>query len=92
MYLFKPHVPMIPVPSIESKEYEIIKKMVSIVTSFMSNGNPNIEDLAWEPVSSENPMKCLDMSNDSFEMFELPEKERMKVWDEIFEDAKVPIY
>jgi Carboxylesterase family len=87
---------MLKAPAIESKEFEIIKKMVSIVTSFIINGNPNnnpdIENIAWKPATNESPLMCLNISNDSIKMIELPEKARMKVWDEILEDAGVPLY
>jgi hypothetical protein len=95
MYLFKPDLPIFPTPALESKEFEMIKKMVSIVTSFIINGNPKDdtnEDFVFEPATKESPLMCLDISNDSIKMIELPEKERMKVWDEILDDANIPLY
>jgi hypothetical protein len=91
-------VPLFPlhVPSIDSKEFEMIKKMVSIVASFVISGNPNNDpnnqDFVFEAVTSESPLKCLDFSNDHIEMIDFPEIERMKVWDEILEDANIPVY
>jgi hypothetical protein len=95
MYFFKPNLPIFPTPAIESKEFEMIKKMVSIITSFIINGNPkdNTNDgFVFETTTNESPLMCLDISNDSFKMIALPEKARMKVWDEILEDANIPLY
>lgn len=92
VYLFKAHVPMFAPVKIESKEFEMIKKMVSIVTSFIINGNPNTSDITFDQTTSKNPFNCLNISNDLIEMFELPEKERMKFWDGILKDANIPLY
>lgn len=94
LYLFKP--PLIEMPSIESKEYEMIKKMVSIVTSFIINGDPNNDPNShgfdFQPVLKENPSMCFEISNDTLKMIELPEKERMKTWIEILTEANIPVY
>lgn len=88
----KPNFPMLPMPGLESKEFELIKKMISLVTSFIIKGKPNspCHDFGFEPVV-DDPFRCLDISNDSIKMFELPEKERMKVWDEILQEVNVPV-
>lgn len=92
--MFKP--PMLEVPMIESLEFQLIKRIVSTITSFIINGDPNSDsnnqDFTFEPVSSGNPLESLDISNEAWKMIEFPEKERMKVWDEIFEEEKVPLY
>lgn len=95
MYLFKPNLPIFPTPAILSKEFEMIKTMVSIVSSFIINGKPKNsthDGFLFEPTTNESPLMCFDISNDSIKMIELPEKERMKVWDEILEDAGIPLY
>lgn len=82
-------------PGIDSKEFKLIKQMVSLVTSFIINGNPNDEinlpEINFTPVYAD-PFHCLDISNESIKMFELPEKKRMQVWDEVLEEAKIPVY
>lgn len=93
-YLFKPATVMIKAPAIESFEFDKIKLVVSLVTSFIITGNPNSfeNDITWEPVTATSPVKCLNIANDSTEMISLPEFERLKVWDEILNDAKIPLY
>jgi Carboxylesterase family len=82
---------MIPAPKLDSTEFELIKKFVSLVTSFIIKGDPNnsSDDFNFESVSTDS-FSCLGISNDSIKMIELPEKERMKVWDEILQDVNVP--
>lgn len=89
----KPNFPMLATPSLDSKEFELIKKMTSLVTSFIIEGNPNsrCHDFGFEPIV-DDPFWCLNISNDSIGMLELPEKERMKVWDEILKEVNVPVY
>lgn len=88
--------PLAAVPAVESKEFELIRKMVSIVTSFIISGDPNNDpnnqNFNFQPVSSENALMCLDISNENFTMIEFPETKRMKIWDELLEDAKIPVY
>lgn len=92
-YLFYANIPMMKAPEINSKEFGLIKKMVSIVTSFIISGDPNsFEDLSWEPTTSSNPLMCLNMTNDLFEMIPLPEESRLRVLDEILAEAGVPSY
>lgn len=93
-YVFKPDFPGIPTPEIDSKEHNLVKKVVSYLTSFIINGDPNGLDNEgnWEIVTSEQPLKCLNIANNSSEMIELPELNRLKVWDEICDDCKVPLY
>lgn len=94
-YLFKANFPGMAGPTIVSKEFYLIKQMVSYYTSFIINGNPNSVDNnrgPWEPVTSSSPLKCFNITNDSVETIPLPEYERLKVWDEICEDVNVPLY
>lgn len=93
-YIFKPNIPGMPGPAIDSKEFGLIQQMVSYITSFVINGNPNNLDPEgkWEPVTSDDPLKCFNISNDSTETIALPEFDRLKVWNEIWEDANVPLY
>jgi hypothetical protein len=79
-------------PGIDSKEFELVKKFIRLVTNFIITGNPNgsNNEFNFLPVAND-PFHCLDISNDSFEMFELPEKARMQLWDEVLKDADIPI-
>lgn len=93
-YLFRANVPFSKAPSIDSKEFALIKQMVSIVASFIIDGKPSYTDdgTEWEPITKSDPLECVNITNDSIEVIPLPEQARMKVWDEILEDANVPLY
>lgn len=94
-YLYKPNFLGVKIaPEIDSKEFNLIKQMVSYITSFIINGDPNnfYPETTWEPASSSGPLQCFNITNDSAEMTALPELDRLKVWDEICEDANVPLY
>ena len=93
-YLFRTKFPGLSTVGIESKEFALIKQIVSYVTSFIINGNPNNfeNDGTWEPATSIELLKCFNITNDSAETVVLPELDRLKVWDEICEDANVPLY
>ena len=82
-------------PTIDSKEFELLKKMTELWTNFASSGNPNdaweIND--WEPViSSKPPLPCLNISEKKIEMMSLPESDRLMIWDTVFKDAKVEMF
>lgn len=57
-----------------------------MVTSFIINGKPDVPE--WKPLTTATPLNCWNILNDSMEIVSLPEQDRMKVWDEILEDAK----
>lgn len=85
-YLFYSHEADMKAPGIQSKEHEMIKNMVSAVTSFMITGKPS-SDILWKPLSpSEKTLKCLNFSNDSIEVIPFPEQDRLRAWDEILKD------
>lgn len=82
-------------PSIDSIEFENVKKTVDIFTSFAINGDPNCSacDDVWKPIeSTELPIKVMNIGTEKCEFFDLPETERMKVWDKIFEEAGVELF
>lgn len=93
-YLFKANFPGMPGVSIDSKEFGLISRMVSLVTAFAITGNPNSfdDDIEWKPVDSSERLKMLNISNDSVEMIDFPGVDRMNVWNEICKDANVPLY
>lgn len=88
----KPKSSFIKGPGIDSKEFELIKKVVNLIANFVITGDPNgsCNEFGFTPVTTD-PFNCLDISNDSFKMFELPEKKRMELWDEILQEANIPI-
>lgn len=95
-YLFTSDFPGVPTGlfALNSKEFQLIKKMTSIISSFIIDGKPSStdENIEWEPVSPSNPLNCLNISNDASEMMTLPEAERLKVWDEILKEENIQLY
>lgn len=92
-YLFKVGLPGAIAPTVGSKEFELINQMVSFVTSFAINGDPNSTEIEtdWKPIDSSTPLKCFSISNDSLKTIEFPAN-RLNVWNEICEDSNVPLY
>lgn len=94
-YFFKTNLPgATTTVVIGSKEFALINRMVSLITSFAINGNPNSfeDESEWNPIDSSKPLKCFNITNDSFEMIEFPGVDRLNVWNEICEDSNVPLY
>lgn len=97
LYIFKSSMASVigvAAPGIDSKEFALVKQMVSYITSFAIHGDPNSfeNDYRWEPTDSDNPLKCFNITNDSSEMIEFPRIDSLRVWDEICEDANVTLY
>lgn len=62
---------------------------MSIWTSFATNGHPNDDSMkyngVWEPILAKKPFKCLNIA-DELKFIDLPESERMDIWDAIYEN------
>lgn len=76
----------------ESREYRMIERMIGIWTTFAETGNPNSADIeglgdtVWEPLKKdEKDYKCLNIS-DELRYMELPEMEKMKAWDTLYDN------
>jgi len=73
----------------QSKEFKAMDEMVSIWTSFAANGHPNDGSVkfngVWEPILPKRPFKCLNIADD-LKFIDLPETERMELWDAIYEN------
>lgn len=81
-------------PTIDSKEFDMIMKMIELVTNFAATGNPNNGSIRnWEPVMSiKPPLNCFNISEKIIEMIPLPESDRLMIWDTLYKDAKVQMY
>lgn len=80
-----------PLPAIGSIEFENIMKVVGIVANFAIHGHSGVDE--WEANESlELPLKCLHLTKDGMKMIDLPETERLKVWDEIYRKAGAVLY
>lgn len=93
-YIFKSTLG--PSPAIDSPGFEGIKLMLSLFTEFALTGNPNVhefcEGVEWEPATFDEPLKGININEKKVEFMELPEAQRIKVFDEIFNDQKRDLY
>lgn len=95
-YLFKSNadVKFIGSPKID-EEFKLIKTMLNIFTSFAVDGKvetPETESVDWTALTAELPFQCLNISNDDIKVIPLPETDRLKIWDEVFLDAKAELF
>lgn len=82
---------MFPQPAIDSVEFKNIKKMIGIIANFAIYGNHGIAE--WEDNKSlELPLKCFNLTKDGDTFIDLPEADRLKVWDEIYRECGVELY
>lgn len=77
-YIFKSSY--YPMPSTDSVEYNVIKKITKIFTSFAVNGSSselkNLQDF--------DNLKCFNLTLDGIEEMELPELKKLRVWDSVY--------
>ncbi|ETN61217.1 esterase B1 [Anopheles darlingi] len=76
-----------PVPANDTFEYRTMMTMVELFSNFATSGNPNggVAGDVWVPVdSSIGTYKCLNITNDGLSYVELPERQRMELWDSIY--------
>lgn len=72
---------------------------VSVFTSFASTGNPNsniidadMENVKWEPVDTQQPpFKCLNL-DEHISFVNLPENERLTIWNALYEATKTKLF
>jgi Carboxylesterase family len=72
---------------------------VSVFTSFASTGNPNsniidadMENVEWKPVDTQQPpFKCLNLDV-HLSAINLPESERLTIWNELYEATNTKLY
>lgn len=83
-------------PDRDSREFKTIQRMVGIFTSFAITGNPNCEEV---PNLTINPcgggtdsLKCVNVTENGVTEIELPEMNRLKVWDSVYDELRVPMY
>ncbi|KAH8243622.1 hypothetical protein KR032_009033 [Drosophila birchii] len=76
-----------------SKEYQTIKRMVGMWTSFAASGNPNcpaIGNAKWVPLQrmESGVEQCLNISHE-LDMRLLPEADSMPMWDSMYTKASL---
>jgi carboxylesterase type B len=75
-------------PEENSKELQLIERFVEIITNYATSGNPGF---GWTAIESRDDLKCFDLGNDELKMIKMPELKRMKVWNEIYEEAEIEL-
>lgn len=92
-YVFHAHLKhkLITSPTIND-EFDKIRTMVNIFVNFAAYGITQVGDITWPEVTSKLPMDCLDISNDKIEVIPFPESGRMKIWDEVYNEVKAPLF
>jgi carboxylesterase type B len=84
-------------PGIDSKEFKLVKVMVDLWTSFATSGTPETfeGEINWnEMKKSDDEPKVLNIGTEVEEisMITMPEYEKLKVWNEIYQDANVDLF
>lgn len=78
------------VPSNDSTEFGLMKKMIELLTSFAETGCPTTS--SWDPVADiDKPLKCFNITNEDMKMTSMPENERMAIWDHVYNEASVDL-
>lgn len=92
-YVFHAHLKSehITPPTI-SDEFDKVRTMINIFVNFATYGSTQVGDITWPEVTSKLPMDCLNISNEKIEVIPFPENGRMRVWDEVYNDAKAPLF
>jgi carboxylesterase type B len=91
-YLFK--TAFTPPITIPSKEFDAIKRMLNIYVNFATTGNPNIDDdVTWKPLQNvTDPVNVLNIGSEANSFIQLPELERLSLFDKIYESEGVSVY
>jgi carboxylesterase type B len=72
----------------DSVDYKIMRNYVSILTSFAITGSPNSEEikpLSLVELNDPDNIKCLQITESSLRLVELPESAKLKIWSTIYE-------
>lgn len=82
-------------PPLNSREFTTIQRMVGIFSSFAISGNPNCDEtsnVTITPCVGTNSIKCVNITENNVTEIELPEINRLKVWDSVYNELQVPMY
>jgi len=74
-----------------SAEYRTIERMIGIWTAFAATSNPNCVEIAhidWKPSTKDNPKRVINISYD-VKMIDLPEYEKLQIWDDIYKSNQL---
>lgn len=76
--------------SLDSAEYQTIRRLISILTTFATNSDPNCDEIKpviWTPLEDAEPNMALNIGYD-LKMMELPETVKLQALDELFTDRE----
>lgn len=101
--LYAKNVFILSTVSLSTRKHELYTflsySQVSVFTSFASTGNPNsniidadMENVEWKPVDTQQPpFKCLNL-DEHLSFINLPESERLTIWNELYEATKTKLF
>lgn len=92
-HLFKTAYHDLPAP--ESKEFKTIQRVVGMFTSFAITGDLNcreLPDLVIKPNNDSEPFTCINITTNEVEEIPLPDEEKLKVWDSVYDAFEVELY
>uniref|UniRef100_A0A0A1X052 carboxylesterase n=1 Tax=Zeugodacus cucurbitae TaxID=28588 RepID=A0A0A1X052_ZEUCU len=72
--------------SLDSAEYKTIRILISLLTAFATNSDPNCDEISpvvWTPLEDSEPNMAFNISYD-LKMMELPEADKLNALDELF--------
>lgn len=79
-------------PPTISDELDKVRTMINIFVNFATYGCTTVGAITWPEATAKLPMDCLNITNDKIEVIPFPESRRMQVWDEVYNDAKAPLF
>lgn len=80
---------------IDSLASKGMKIMTSMIANFAKDGNPNVDELKnveWIEVSKENPAFGMNINEEKSKMMNLPEFERVKIFDDFYHEQEKILY
>lgn len=89
-YLFNNFLGII--PRHNSTEFKVIERMVGICANFANEGHPNCDEIKpvkFEPQNSQDIIKCVQINENELKVIELPELEKLKIWQSVMQEAKM---
>lgn len=82
-------------PAPGSKEHEVIRKFVGMLTSFAKTGDlncPEVENLNIEPVGNTPRVMAVEITENEVSQIPLASEPNLKIWDTVYEDHNVALF
>lgn len=85
-----------PHPPPDSREFKTIDRMVGMFTSFAITGDPNCSEVSNLKIfpcdGNGNDSQCVNITENNVTEIELPEINRMRVWDSIYHECEIELF